>query len=68
VDRAPRRSPYTARESSRADRERFARRLSDQRDELRREIVRETRNGWQLVAWGLAYTFVGVFLGAFVIP
>lgn len=48
------------------DREAFARRLGIQRDELRAEIVRETRNGWQLVAWGLGYTFIGVALGAFV--
>lgn len=47
------------------DREEFARRLGVQRDELRAEIVRETRNGWQLVAWGLGYTFIGVVLGAF---
>lgn len=41
----------------------FDRRLGIQRDELRTEIVRETRNGWQLVAWGLGYTFIGVVLG-----
>ena len=48
------------------DRDEFARRLGAQRDELRAEIVRETRNGWQFVAWGLGYTFIGVVLGAFV--
>jgi hypothetical protein len=47
------------------ERQEFARRLGIQRDELRAEIVRETRNGWQLVAWGLGYTFIGVVLGAF---
>jgi len=47
------------------ERQEFARRLSVQRDELRAEIVRETRNGWQLVAWGLFYTFIGAVLGAF---
>ena len=47
------------------DREDFDRRLGIQRDELRDEIIRETRNGWQLVAWGLGYTFIGVVLGAF---
>jgi hypothetical protein len=47
------------------DREEFARRLGIQRHELRAEIVRETRNGWQLVAWGLGYTFIGAALGAF---
>jgi hypothetical protein len=47
------------------EREEFGRRLGVQRDELRAEIRRETRNGWQLVAWGLGYTFVGVVIGAF---
>ena len=47
------------------EREEFAGRLGVQRDELRAEIIRETRNGWQLVAWGLFYTFVGVVIGAF---
>lgn len=41
-------------------------RIGVQRDELRAEIRRGTRNGWQLVAWGLGYTFIGVVLGAFV--
>lgn len=45
------------------DRDEFASRLGVQRDELRTEIIRETRNGWQLVAWGLFYAFVGVVLG-----
>lgn len=47
------------------ERQEFDRRIGIQRDELRAEIVRETRNGWQLVAWGLGYTFIGVVLGGF---
>jgi hypothetical protein len=47
------------------ERQGLDRRLGIQRDELRAEIVRETRNGWQLVAWGLGYTFIGVVLGGF---
>ena len=48
-----------------AEREDFNRRLGVQRRELRAEIVRETRQGWQLVFWGLMSTLVGVVLGAF---
>ncbi|MFL5862437.1 MAG: hypothetical protein ACJ780_16970 [Solirubrobacteraceae bacterium] len=47
------------------DRQEFSRRLSIQRAALRAEIIRETRQGWQLVAWGLSYTFVGVVFGGF---
>jgi hypothetical protein len=48
------------------ERQEIFRQIGVQRDELRAEIRRETRNGWQLVAWGLGYTFIGVVLGAFV--
>lgn len=40
-------------------------RIGVQREQLRAEIIRETRNGWQLVAWGLLYTLIGVVVGAF---
>jgi hypothetical protein len=46
------------------ERQEIYRRIGVQRDELRAEIRRETRNGWQLVAWGLGYSLIGVALGA----
>ena len=55
----------TAEQRRYEERQEFDRRLGIQRDELRAEIVRETRNGWQIVVWGLGYTFIGVVLGGF---
>jgi hypothetical protein len=46
------------------ERQEIYRRIGVQRDELRAEIRRETRRGWQFVAWGLGYSFVGIVLGA----
>ncbi|MGH2839724.1 MAG: hypothetical protein ACRDKY_02730 [Solirubrobacteraceae bacterium] len=45
------------------DREDAGRRLEDQRNELRAEIRRETRQGWQLIVAGLAWSLIGTFVG-----
>ncbi len=46
-----------------AEHEDLNRRLSAQRDELRAEIQRETRQGWQLIVTGLAWSAVGTAIG-----
>lgn len=46
-----------------AERENLNRRLSAQRNELRAEIHRETRQGWQLIVAGLAWSAVGTAIG-----
>ena len=43
-----------------AEREDVNRRLAIQRDELRAEIRRETRQGWQLIVTGLVWSVIGI--------
>lgn len=46
-----------------AEREDLNCRLRTQRDELRTEIQRETRQGWQLIVTGLAWSAIGTAIG-----
>ena len=48
-----------------ADRDDVNRRLAAQRNELRAVIQRETRQGWQLIVAGLAWSAVGTAVGIF---
>jgi hypothetical protein len=57
VDRAER--------SRSAERDELDRRFIAQRDELRAEIQRETRQGWQLIVAGLAWSAAGTIVGIF---
>jgi hypothetical protein len=43
----------------------LSRQLAAQRDKLRAEIQRETRQGWQLIVTGLLWSGVGTGLGIF---
>jgi hypothetical protein len=52
-----------AEESRIADRDEVLGRLGAQREELRAEIQRETRQGWQLIVAGLACSAVGTAVG-----
>lgn len=52
-----------AEHSRAADRDDVSRRLAAQRNELRAEIQRETRQGWQLIVAGLAWSAVGTAIG-----
>jgi hypothetical protein len=46
----------------RADREGWDRQLEAQRNEMRDEILKATRQGWQLIVTGIGFTAVGTVL------
>jgi hypothetical protein len=48
-----------------AERAELDRRFIGQRDQLRAEIQRETRQGWQLIVVGLLWSAIGTGLGIF---
>lgn len=48
-----------------AERENLNRRLHAQRDQLRAEIRRETRQGWELIVAGLVWSAIGTAVGIF---
>jgi hypothetical protein len=52
-----------AEEQRAADRVELEQRLHAQRNELRGEIKRETRQGWQLILAGLAWSAAGTVVG-----
>jgi hypothetical protein len=46
-----------------ADRATFDKQLDSHRQELREEILRSTRDGWQLIAAGLVLSALGIIIG-----
>jgi hypothetical protein len=54
-----------AEEQRATDRVELEQRLHAQRNELRAEIKRETRQGWQLILAGLAWSAAGTVVGIF---